>query len=48
MGQAPTDEDMAEMFLELDHDNSGGIDFTEVPVKLSVLLVSIYSTKKRS
>ena len=31
MGQTPTDEDMEEMFLELDHDNSGGIDFLEVP-----------------
>ena len=30
MGQTPTDEDLAEMFLELDHDNSGGIDFPEV------------------
>jgi Ca2+-binding EF-hand superfamily protein len=29
MGQNPTDEDLAEMFLELDHDNSGGIDFAE-------------------
>mmetsp|Transcript_38599 Transcript_38599/g.78017 ORF Transcript_38599/g.78017 Transcript_38599/m.78017 type:complete len:162 (+) Transcript_38599:67-552(+) len=39
MGQVPSDEDMAEMFIGLDTDESGGIDFSE--------FVSIINRHKR-